>query len=143
MNKSKFSGTKLDDLLFSEDNIMICKKCNKKMKYNDALFCEKCGWDFCEKCFKKHKCEDLEKDHLNGWNYRVVEVNHPTAGRFYCIKEVYYDNKNNPKMQTVEAMAPYGETLEEIKECVEMMKASFNKPILRENKKGFIIKGQK
>ena len=64
------------------------------------------------------------------WNYRVLK--HVTkGGSWYQIHEVYY-NKDDGSISSCseDAPAPFGETVEELQEVVELMKAAFNKPII-------------
>lgn len=48
----------------------------------------------------------------------------------FGIHEVYYDKEGRPSMYTESAMAPYGETLEELSEDVNHFAAAFTKPVL-------------
>jgi hypothetical protein len=61
------------------------------------------------------------------WNYRMIEDSH--GG--YAIHEVYYDNDGKPHSWSLHASPVYGETLEEVKSCLNMMRAAYSKPVLR------------
>jgi hypothetical protein len=48
----------------------------------------------------------------------------------YAIHEVYYNEKNEPISCTVNPVEPYGETEEELKDCLIRMLAATLKPTL-------------
>ena len=83
------------------------------------------------------------------WNYRVLR--HVTANRnkpnvdtneeffksfrgereeYYRIHEVYYRENGSITSCSEEAIAPFGETVEELQEVIELMKAAFDKPAI-------------
>ena len=63
------------------------------------------------------------------WNYRVIK--HTTDDViYYGIHEVYYDDKQEPSSYSEDSIAPYGQTLEEIKSDLEKMVTALSKPVL-------------
>lgn len=52
------------------------------------------------------------------WNNRIMRHKHPN-GDYYQIHEVYYDG--DKKSWTVEPIVPFGETVDELIEHLEMM----------------------
>jgi hypothetical protein len=64
------------------------------------------------------------------WNYRVVKHTDSEGITHFGIHEVYYDKDGRPSMYTESAMAPYGETLEELAEDLERMREALIKPVL-------------
>ena len=61
------------------------------------------------------------------WNYRLFKEDENNL----AIHEVYY-HKGEPSLYTENPVAPFGESVDEIKEDLEKMLLSFNKPILTE-----------
>lgn len=59
------------------------------------------------------------------WNYRVSEE----EGEFF-IREVYYDKDGKPDLHSVFAIAPSGESLEDLRWDLEAMLAALDKPII-------------
>lgn len=69
------------------------------------------------------------------WNYRIVKKNVylgkcSDAKVQFGIHETYYNENDIPTAITTDYMAPYGETLEELKSDLEHMLAALEKPIL-------------
>ncbi len=69
------------------------------------------------------------------WNYRVVRHRgEPFKGipqEDWCgIHEVYYDGDDKPKSVTVEPMHPFGESIGELRDCIDTMLSAFEKPVL-------------
>ena len=65
------------------------------------------------------------------WNYRVMVRTWPGGEKTYGIYEVYYNgNGGRAKASTVEAMAPHGESLAELKADFALMKKAFSAPVL-------------
>jgi len=66
------------------------------------------------------------------WNYRVLK--HVTeTEEFYQIHEVYYHGDTyviDIYACTEEASSPYGETVEELKENLEMYMEAFDLPVI-------------
>lgn len=67
------------------------------------------------------------------WNHRVVRKVQPDAIiilESFGIHEVYYDKKKRATSCTVDPIAPYGETIADLKECLEMMLKAVTQPVL-------------
>jgi hypothetical protein len=85
------------------------------------------------------------------WNYRVLR--HVTANRnkpnvdtneeffksfrgereeeeYYRIHEVYYEDDGEISSCSENPCLPYGDTVEELQEVIELMKAAFDKPAI-------------
>ena len=63
------------------------------------------------------------------WTYRVMRK--PINNEFeYGIYEVYMDEDNNIQNWTEESVAPWGDTPEELSECLKMFALALTKPIL-------------
>jgi undecaprenyl pyrophosphate synthase len=68
---------------------------------------------------------------MSHWNYRVMRRHYKYADKLtYEIHEVYYDDSGNVQRHTLEASDPFGETVEELKEDIELMLLAFDKPVL-------------
>jgi hypothetical protein len=64
------------------------------------------------------------------WNNRVVRTTVDDTEK-YEIHEVYYDANDKIEAWTRDAVAPYGETLEELREDIlHMLRAVDNAPVL-------------
>lgn len=64
------------------------------------------------------------------WNYRVLKH---VAGKeeWYQIHDVYYNTDDGSIAScSVDAPAPFGETVEELKEELKLMKEAFNAPTI-------------
>ena len=61
------------------------------------------------------------------WNYRVLK-HVTTAGSWYQVHEVYYNKDGSITSCSEDAPAPFGETVEELQEVVELMKEAFDTP---------------
>ncbi len=64
---------------------------------------------------------------MNHWNYRVVK--HDCEEDFYEIKEIYYDDNGNITAYA-EVGSPYGESVVEVKKCLELMLRALDKPVI-------------
>ena len=62
------------------------------------------------------------------WNYRVIE----NPDGYYTIHEVYYNQDNQIVLYSAEAIAPGGETLEELRSDLMYMAAALSKTALLE-----------
>ena len=63
------------------------------------------------------------------WNYRVIrKVN--KLGEYFGIHEVFYLEDGENDAVTQDSIAPYGETLGELKESYELMKEAFDAPVM-------------
>lgn len=71
------------------------------------------------------------------FNYRVLQnVNdHELVSDderiWYAIHEVYYDENGVPNASSSEPIYPYGTTLEELKESIELYLTALDKPTLK------------
>ena len=63
------------------------------------------------------------------WNYRVIEKKDGT-GTTFAIHEVYYDEEGSPYLCTINAVAPMGETLEDLRADVKFYNTALEKPVL-------------
>ena len=73
--------------------------------------------------------DDLLDDILYGemhWNHRIVKI-----GDMFGVCEVYFGNDGKITMWT-QHIEPMGETVEELKEEVEMFLRAFTQPILKQ-----------
>ena len=71
---------------------------------------------------------------MSHWNFRVV-VNYRSGHPSYTIRECYYNNKDDkiPHSWTDEkSCTPFGESVKDLKEELNMMLLAFNKPVLVE-----------
>ena len=64
------------------------------------------------------------------WNHRVVKFTDADGVTHFGVHEVYYDESGRPKMYAESAMAPYGETLEELAQDLKRMQRALDKPVL-------------
>ena len=71
----------------------------------------------------------MELNNTTYWNHRVIKHTEKDGIVWYGVHEVYYTN-DKPVACTQEAMNPYGETAEELKEDLERMLRACEKPIL-------------
>jgi len=75
------------------------------------------------------------------WNYRVIRkksdvvIDEPF---YYEIHEVYYNKNGKPDSWTTDSIAPSGDSLEDLQQCLKLMLNDTKKPILEivVNKKG-------
>lgn len=63
------------------------------------------------------------------WNYRVVKKTQ-NGETTYGIHECYYDENGNPSSITVEPMDPHGESIEELRDDLELMSLALTRPVL-------------
>lgn len=73
------------------------------------------------------------------WDYRVVKTKHRAqwigehrvkACATWGIHETYYNDKGKPYLVTAFPVEPYGDNLQELQECYQMMAEAFRKPAL-------------
>lgn len=64
------------------------------------------------------------------WNYRVIRHIDAEGNESYMVHEVYYTPEGRPQMYTVNGVAPYGESLDELRKDVERFAAAVEKPVL-------------
>lgn len=77
---------------------------------------------------------------MSHWNYRMVKVTYPAPKSLgleepetgYEIREVYYNEDESIYAMSKDGMAPWGDTVEELKENIELMKEAFNAPVIDE-----------
>ena len=62
------------------------------------------------------------------WNYRLIE-----RDGLISIHEVYYNESGEPRAWTENPVAPFGETVEDVRECLNMMIQALGKPVLKES----------
>jgi len=62
------------------------------------------------------------------WNYRVMTCDN---GLTYEIYEVYYHYNGSLKMYTENSIKPFGESLEDLKDELNMMIKAFENPVLK------------
>jgi len=71
---------------------------------------------------------------MTTWNHRVIhKIQTGPQGSsvdYYEIHEVYYNEDGKPTSVTLEAVVPYGESPDELKDDFERMQEAFSKPIL-------------
>jgi hypothetical protein len=67
---------------------------------------------------------------LATWNHRAFLHRHPEWGDWYTIREAYYDKEGNVDGWTVEAIAPGGETIEELRTELQRMLKCLDQPVL-------------
>lgn len=68
------------------------------------------------------------------WNYRLVKMEYPNSTVFSTeqvleVKEIYYDKEGNISGYG-DAPIPYGESIDEVRECLDLMYQALNEPIL-------------
>ena len=65
------------------------------------------------------------------WNHRVFRTTTPGGTDWYDIREVYYNRVGGrPDSYTAEAIAPGGETIEELRENLQYMLNALDHPVL-------------
>ena len=67
------------------------------------------------------------------WNYRVVRTERQTKKEqydIYQLYEVYYDDDGKIEGMTENAMQPYGESIEELKNDLQWMIEALREPVL-------------
>ncbi len=79
---------------------------------------------------------DIDEEY---WNHRVILWQHgfrdieKTKPYFeYGIHEVWYNEENEVVLWTEDAVEPFGETLDELKQSIDWMRAACEKPVLIE-----------
>lgn len=63
------------------------------------------------------------------WNHRVMR-GVAYGETFFSIREVFYDDDGTVQNWTADPIDPYGETLDELKTCLEQMLAACDQPVL-------------
>ena len=73
---------------------------------------------------------------MGHWNYRIIRKENvgqmldPDERYSFGIHEVYYNDDGSISSCTVDSMDAYGTTVDELKECFDMMKRAFDAPVL-------------
>lgn len=76
------------------------------------------------------------------WNYRVIKkdflgeyVDIPEDQVSFGIHEVYYDDSTGGIVScTIDPVDPYGESMDELRDCLNKMLLALDKPVLDYNK---------
>jgi hypothetical protein len=64
------------------------------------------------------------------WNHRIIRYTDGEGTTHFGIHEVYYGSGGEPEMYTENPVAPYGESLDELRRDIEHMMGAFNHPVL-------------
>ncbi len=65
------------------------------------------------------------------WNHRVIRRTHPQWKRpYFAVHEVFYDEDDVPYLVTQEPVDVGGESLDEVRQSLEMMAAALEKPVI-------------
>lgn len=70
---------------------------------------------------------------MSHWNHRVVKRVYKMGDyeeTSYGVHEAYYDDNNKVNMITEEPVGPHGETMKELRQCLEWMTKALEHPIL-------------
>jgi len=68
------------------------------------------------------------------WNYRIVKKRYNSKEPpYYEIHEVHYNENGEICAITEDAIAPYGETIDEMEQALQYMMDACKKPILVES----------
>jgi hypothetical protein len=68
---------------------------------------------------------------MSYWNHRVVKTYYPDMDEtFFSVHEVYYNDNGDLTNCTVLGVRPRGESLEELREELNMMLRALDKPVL-------------
>jgi hypothetical protein len=71
------------------------------------------------------------------WNYRVRKTKHKNGEISFEIVECYYGkNRKDIVAESVDAMAPHGETITALENDLQYMLAALKKPVLKSKGKG-------
>lgn len=68
---------------------------------------------------------------MSHWSYRVLKRDHHGEAE-YVIVEAYYDDQGNLDGRTEDAVEPYGETIEELRQTLQSMLLALDKEVLEE-----------
>lgn len=69
------------------------------------------------------------------WNYRVIKTRALDGDPFYELREAYYDTDGKLSGYTAGAVGFGGDSVEELKEGLEMALSAFDKPVIEEDVK--------
>lgn len=64
------------------------------------------------------------------WSHRVVRRQYPSGEVSFALHEVYYDDAGEPTACTEGAVAPFGESLGELRRDLERMLSALDQPVL-------------
>lgn len=64
------------------------------------------------------------------WNYRVVQMDYDSGESVFTIAEVYYNESSEPMLHSAKPDFPFGYTLEELRQDIELFQRALDKPIL-------------
>ena len=78
---------------------------------------------------------------MSYWNYRIFR--HTKDGEeWFAIHECYYDENNKVTGWTTRQIDPYGDSVEELKDVLEMMYEALDKPVLEYDDESPTEKGE-
>ena len=66
---------------------------------------------------------------MSYWDYRLVKHEYTNEEVSLQITEVYYDDNENI-IAWGDAPTPYGESVEDVKECLNLMEQALSEPII-------------
>ena len=67
------------------------------------------------------------------WNFRVVRKDYSsdlTLLPTYQIHECYYNDDQSVRCVSSHGIDPFGESYDELKECMQLMAGAFHKPVI-------------
>lgn len=64
------------------------------------------------------------------WNHRIVSYTDAEGTTHFGIHEVYYNHSGFPEMYTESSVAPYGESLDELRRDMKRMTEALELPVL-------------
>ena len=67
---------------------------------------------------------------MKKWNYRVMRHTDAVGRTHYAIHEAYYNDVGEVTAWTDEPSAPFGETIEELREELERMLRALDYPVI-------------
>ncbi len=67
---------------------------------------------------------------MSTWNYRLFIFENPDDSIWFQICECYYDADGTPNGYIENHACAGGETVEEVKNSLEMMKGALDKPVI-------------
>jgi tRNA C32,U32 (ribose-2'-O)-methylase TrmJ len=67
---------------------------------------------------------------MKKWNYRVMRHTDAVGRTHYAIHEAYYNDVGEVTAWTNEPSAPFGETIEELREELERMLRALDYPVI-------------
>ena len=73
----------------------------------------------------------MHVDKKMSWNYRVIRYVATEGGSdYYTIHEVYYTEEGVPYLVSEKPVTPFGDSVEELKSDLSMMRAALRRPPL-------------